>query len=63
MIKKALEAPEWLKAGEIYQINPRTFCAEGTIKAVTKQLPFLADFGFKIMYLSILCLRIMIMLL
>ena len=45
------KAPDWFKKSAVYQINPRTFCAEGTIKAVTKQLPFLADLGFKIMYL------------
>lgn len=43
--------PEWLKKSAVYQINPRTFCAEGTIKAVTMQLPFLAELGFKILYL------------
>ena len=44
-------APEWFKKSAVYQINPRTFCAEGTIKAVTKELPSLAELGFKIMYL------------
>lgn len=40
-----------VKNGAIYQINPRTFSAEGTIKAVTRELPFLADLGFGTMYL------------
>ena len=44
-------APEWFKKSAVYQINPRTFCTEGTINAVTKQLPSLAELGFKIMYL------------
>lgn len=35
----------------VYQINPRTFSAEGTIKAVTKELTVLCDLGFKVMYL------------
>ena len=49
---KAFTAPDWLiKNGAIYQINPRTFSAEGTIKAVTKELPFLAELGFGTMYL------------
>ena len=43
--------PEWFKKSAVYQINPRTFCEEGTIKAVTNQLPKLAELGFKIMYL------------
>lgn len=51
-MQKAFTAPDWfIKSGAIYQINPRTFSAEGTIKAVTKELPFLADLGFGTMYL------------
>ena len=42
---------EWFKRSAVYQINPRTFCEEGTIKAVTAELPFLAEMGFQIMYL------------
>ena len=45
------KAPDWFKKSAVYQINPRTFCEEGTIQAVTKQLPVLAELGFKIMYL------------
>lgn len=51
MIIKAQECPAWLKSGAIYQINPRTFSAEGTIASVTAELPFLASLGFKTMYL------------
>jgi len=43
--------PDWFKKSAVYQINPRTFSPEGTIKAVTDQLPALADLGFRIMYL------------
>lgn len=43
--------PDWFKKSAIYQINPRTFCEEGTIKAVTNELPKLAELGFEIMYL------------
>ena len=43
--------PDYFKKSAVYQINPRTFCKEGTIKAVTKELPTLAELGFKIMYL------------
>ena len=43
--------PEWFKKASVYQINPRTFCSEGTIKAIIKELPFLKELGFKIIYL------------
>lgn len=48
---EALQAPEWLSKNAIYQINPRTFSKEGTIKAVTAELPFLKGLGFNIVYL------------
>lgn len=43
--------PQWLAESAVYQINPRTFSAAGTIQAVTEELPFLAKLGFGIMYL------------
>lgn len=43
--------PDWFKTSAVYQINPRTFCEEGTIKAITAELPALAELGFRIMYL------------
>ena len=51
MIQKAMGAPEWLTRGAVYQINPRTFSQEGTLKAITKELPFLAEMGFTTIYL------------
>lgn len=48
---EALKAPEWLSKNAIYQINPRTFSKEGTIKAITKELEFLKATGFNIVYL------------
>ena len=51
MIHKALGAPDWLTKGSVYQINPRTFSPEGTLKAVTKELPFLREMGFTTIYL------------
>lgn len=48
---KAAMVPDWFRKGSVYQINPRTFSEKGTIKAVTEQLPFLADLGFGVMYL------------
>ena len=51
MIQKALQAPDWLTGGAVYQINPRTFSPEGTLASVTKELPFLAGLGFGTIYL------------
>ena len=51
MRRHALIPPQWLAASAIYQIMPRTFNEEGTIRSVIKQLPFLADLGFGVMYL------------
>lgn len=47
----AIQSPEWLNKNAIYQINPRTFSKEGTIGAITKELPFLKEQGFNIVYL------------
>lgn len=51
MNNRAIPAPDWLTRSAVYQINPRTFCAEGTIAAVTRELPKLAELGFGVMYL------------
>lgn len=48
---KKTATPEWFTRGSIYQINPRTFSSEGTLRSVTEELPFLADLGFKVIYL------------
>ena len=51
-MSEVLALPDWIiKNGAVYQINPRTFSAEGTIRAVTRELPFLAGLGFGTMYL------------
>jgi len=47
----AASTPNWLAKASVYQINPRTFSKEGTIKAVTKELPNLAELGFSVVYL------------
>lgn len=49
--KTAIESPEWLTHGAVYQINPRTFSKDGTIGAVTEELDFLKSIGFDIIYL------------
>ena len=51
MKKAAIISPDWLNKNAIYQINPRTFSKEGTINAITEELPFLKELGFNIMYL------------
>ena len=51
MKNNAIPSPEWLNKNAIYQINPRTFSKEGTIEAITKELPFLKKLGFNIVYL------------
>ena len=43
--------PDWFKKTSVYQVNPRTFSREGTIKAVTDELPTLKELGFGIIYL------------
>lgn len=48
---QAITVPDWLARNAIYQINPRTFSPEGTIAAVTRELPALKALGFNIMYL------------
>ena len=43
MLNRAMNVPEWFKSASVYQINPRTFSAEGTIKAVTELLHVIGD--------------------
>src|SRR5215831_2663078 len=45
-------APEWLKQATVYQVWLRSFSAEGTLKAVTGRLPYLANLGVTFVYLS-----------
>ncbi len=45
------KAPDWLRKSAVYQVYPRYFSPEGTISAVTKELPKLKELGFKTMYL------------
>lgn len=51
MKDRALTAPEWLARSAVYQINPRTFSAEGTLNAVTREIPALHAMGFRVLYL------------
>ncbi len=47
----ALKQPEWLARSAVYQVNLRTFSADGTIKAIAAELEFLKSIGFNIVYL------------
>ena len=51
MKRTAICSPDWFNKSAIYQINPRTFSKEGTIQAITDEIPFLKDLGFRILYL------------
>ena len=51
MKHQAMPTPDWLARNAIYQINPRTFSPEGTIAAITGELPALKALGFNILYL------------
>ena len=45
------DTPEGFLKGSIYQINPRTFSEKGTLRDITREIPFLAELGFRILYL------------
>ena len=47
----AITPPDWLGYSAIYQINPRTFSKEGTIRAVTEELKTIRELGFRVVYL------------
>ncbi|RIH65412.1 hypothetical protein D1164_09815 [Mariniphaga sediminis] len=48
---KARTAPDWITNGIIYQVQPRAFTPEGTLKAATEKLSHVADLGATIVYL------------
>ena len=47
----ARRSPEWFARGVMYQIQPRAFTPEGTLKAAEARLPYLRDLGITIVYL------------
>jgi len=49
--KQARRSPDWVTNGIIYQIQPRAFTQEGTLKAATGRLPGVAELGINIVYL------------
>ena len=46
----ARNSPPWVTGGVMYQIQPRAFTPEGTLKAATARLPGLAKLGVDILY-------------
>jgi len=51
MKNTAVAAPDWLARNSIYQINPRTFSKEGTLRSVKDELEFIQSLGFNVIYL------------
>jgi len=49
--RQARTSPEWLTGGVMYQIQPRAFTPEGTLKAAQARLPRLAELGVTVLYL------------
>ncbi len=49
--RQARPSPEWVTRGVMYQIQPRAFTPEGTLKAATARLPKVAELGVDIIYL------------
>ena len=50
-MQNARKSPEWFTRGVMYQIQPRAFTPEGTLKAAAKKLPYLKELGVTIAYL------------
>ena len=50
-MQNARKSPEWFTRGVMYQIQPRSFTSEGTLRAAAKKLPYLKDLGATIAYL------------
>lgn len=50
--QRARPSPAWLRRATIYQVWPRSFSREGTLKAVTAKVPYIADLGASIIYLT-----------
>ena len=50
-MQQSRKTPAWFTEGVMYQIQPRAFTPEGTLKAAEKKLPYLKDLGATIAYL------------
>ncbi len=42
--------PDWLPAGNIYEVNLRQYTPEGTFDAFSKSMPRLKDMGIEILW-------------
>ncbi len=49
--RQARPSPAWMTEGVMYQIQPRAFTPEGTLKAAQARLPKLAELGVTVLYL------------
>ena len=49
--EQARTTPDWFRKGVMYQIQPRAFTVEGTIKAAEAKLPELAAMGVTVVYM------------
>ena len=49
--RQARISPGWVTDGVMYQIQPRAFTPEGTLKAAQARLPRLAELGVTVLYL------------
>lgn len=49
--QQARSSPDWITRGVMYQIQPRAFTPEGTLKAAQARLPRLAELSVTILYL------------
>jgi len=50
-LQEARPTAEWFTKGVMYQIQPRAFTPEGTLKSIEAKLPYLKDLGVTIVYL------------
>ena len=50
-MQDARRTPAWFTEGVMYQIQPRAFTPEGTLKAAARKLPYLRELGVTIAYL------------
>lgn len=51
----ARKSPAWFQEGLSYQLQPRSFTEEGTLKGAEKHLKRIADLGVTVVYLTPVC--------
>ena len=47
----ARETPDWFSQGVIYQVQPRAFSPDGSLKGITAKIPYIKETGATILYL------------